>query len=513
MVDLNKTDNEYQSKLKDLRRQIAQMTIRTLPSFWGGLVIIGAPFIAYAIAYILTDRYFGQAIGILAIVPVIIAAWFLGQHLGSMAALLIFPVNMILLLILGQPLSTLLQASNLALMASLVLIASVVGRQQHLVDQLRLGLKSSLKGEMEFWGSRERYQALDTAFTGIAVTDSIERLMYCNATLADMLGYVPDEFEDKFLDQFMEPSEISKFRENINLMKKGIPTKYEVSMRRKDGDHLTMLFSSIPRFAVDGSYEGILSVIIDITERVRFEKDLKQSEERFRELIEKAGIGISIDDVEGNLVYINQTFADIHGYTIEEIHEKPFQSLTHPDDIERVLGYHVARIQGQEAPSRYEYRGIRKDGSIIHLEVDVVLLEEGGRATGTRTYLWDISERKHAEVAIKDSEERFRRMSEVAFEGILIHDKGNIIDVNTAFADMFGYSPSELIGMNALDFATEELREKASQAISTGSEEIYIGGAVRKDGSILQVEVQGRNIPFEGKMIRAVAVREITERM
>lgn len=161
-----------------------------------------------------------------------------------------------------------------------------------------------------------------------------------------------------------------------------------------------------------GEASEIMIVAHDITERKRIEKDLKESEERFRELIEKAGIGISIDDVEGNFVYVNQTFADMHGYTTEEILEQPLQSLIHPDDVERVLGYHVARIQGQEAPSRYEYRGVRKDGSVIHLEVDAVSLEEGDTTTGTRIYIWDISDRVRAEEAIKEYSVRLEEMVE-----------------------------------------------------------------------------------------------------
>ena len=762
MVDLNKTDKESRSKLKDLRRQITQMTIRAFPSFWGRLVIIGATLIAYAIAYILTDRYLGQAIGILAILPVMITAWFLGQHLGSMAALLIFPVNMILLSILGQPLSTLLQAPNLALMASLFLIASVVGRQQQLVDQLRLGLKSSLKGELEFWGSRERYQALDTAFTGIAVTDSIERLMYCNTTLADMLGYVPDEFEDKFLDQFMEPSEISKFRENINLMKKGIPTKYEVSMRRKDGEHRTMLFSSVPRFAVDGSYEGILSVIIDITDRKQAEEALRESEEKFRTLAEQspnmifinkmgkvvyanplceeimgysreefyspdfefinlvapdsrelirmnyekhkegkdippyeyaiitkggerieaivttklihygdthAILGIVTDvtdriqadealraseeryraifeqaadsiflidadsgelveyndqafealgytreefksvkiadfevietpeeiekhmkyvlkegsdrfmtrhqtkdgrirdiqvgsrsisihgkdyiqtiarditdrveavnalreseekykqlienandiiygtDIDGNIIFVNPVAERVIGYSEEELIGKNFIDLIHPDWGQDADRFYRAQFAEKNLNTYHEFPVIAKDGTEIWIGQNVQLAMEGEKIIGFQAVARDITDRKLWEATIRDSEERFRRLSEVAFEGIVIHDNGIIIDANVAFADILGYSPSELIGMNALDFATEESREKASQAISTGSEEIYVGEAVRRDGSTIQVEIQGRNIPFEGKVIRAIAVRDITDRM
>jgi len=123
-----------------------------------------------------------------------------------------------------------------------------------------------------------------------------------------------------------------------------------------------------------------------------------------------------------------------------------------------------------------------------------------------------ITERKRAEKALQKSEERFRRLSEASFEGIMIHDEGKIIDVNQAFAAMFGYDLSEVIGRNALDFATPELREVALRHIRTGSEEPYEGIAIRKDGSTFPVKVQGRNIPYKGQTVRVIAMGEITER-
>ena len=122
------------------------------------------------------------------------------------------------------------------------------------------------------------------------------------------------------------------------------------------------------------------------------------------------------------------------------------------------------------------------------------------------------SERKRTEEAVRESEERFRRLSEASFEGIVFHEEGKIIDANEAFATMFGYGLSEVIGKNALDFATPELREVALSHILDGSEEPYDGVATRKDGSTLLIEARGKNTPYKGRTIRLTAVRDITER-
>jgi PAS domain S-box-containing protein len=121
-------------------------------------------------------------------------------------------------------------------------------------------------------------------------------------------------------------------------------------------------------------------------------------------------------------------------------------------------------------------------------------------------------ERRRAKGALQESEERFRRLSEASFEGIIFHEEGNIIDANEAFATMFGYGLSEVIGKNALDFATPELREEALGHIRDGSEEPYDGVATRKDGSTFPIETRGKNSLYKGRTIRLTAVRDITER-
>jgi PAS domain S-box-containing protein len=127
-------------------------------------------------------------------------------------------------------------------------------------------------------------------------------------------------------------------------------------------------------------------------------------------------------------------------------------------------------------------------------------------------FIEDITERKQAEKELQDSEERFRLLSEASFEGIAITDKGVVLDANEQFATMFGYELSEVIGMKALDLVAPESRDMVLRNIKSGHEQPYEHLAMKKDGSILFVEVHGKTIPYEGRNVRVTAIRDITER-
>ena len=143
-------------------------------------------------------------------------------------------------------------------------------------------------------------------------------------------------------------------------------------------------------------------------ETIRFEDKLRKSEERYRDLVEKAGIAIVIDDREGNFEYANERYAEMFGYSLEEIKNQSIRSIVHPDDIERITKNHKGRLEGNKVPGRYEFKGIRKDGSLFYLEVDVVALKEVGKNAGTRSYLWDISDRKRTEMEVLETMRKLR---------------------------------------------------------------------------------------------------------
>jgi len=120
--------------------------------------------------------------------------------------------------------------------------------------------------------------------------------------------------------------------------------------------------------------------------------------------------------------------------------------------------------------------------------------------------------RKRAEEALRESEERFRRLSEGPLEGIAISEKGRILDVNEQMAKMLGYAHTELIGMHVSDLVAPESRELVLGKIEAGDERPYEHMTIRKDGSVFPVEVNGKTIPYKGRTVRVTVIRDITER-
>ncbi|HEY44091.1 MAG TPA: PAS domain S-box protein, partial [Anaerolineae bacterium] len=517
MVDQKKIGQGSAGRLNDFRRRITQRITYLLQSLTVRVAIVGVTFVAYAIVYLLTDHYLEPVTGILAVVPVATAGWLLGQWAGLLCALVFLPINAILLMVLDQPVNTLLQTREIVVIAALLLIGFVIGKLREWVDHLRLDLKSRLRGEFEFWGSRERYQALDTASTGIAVTDNIERLLFCNLTLADMLGYVPDEFEEKFLDQFLEPSEISKLRENTNLMKKGIHTKYEVSMRRKDGAHRTMLFSSVPRFTADGSYDGALSIIIDITDRKQAEDALRESEEKFRTLAEQSPNMIFINKM-GKVVYANPLCEDIMGYSREEFYSPDFDfmNLIAPESKELIRMNFKQHLEGKDVPP-YEYILITKEGERIAAIVATKLIhyEEEHAFIGIIT---DVTDRVRADEALRTSEERYRAIFEQAADSIFLVDvdSGELVEYNDQTFENLGYTREEFKALTISDFeiieTSDEIEKHINHVLKEGRDQ-FLTKHRTKDGRIRDIQVSSKSISIHGKDYIQTIARDITDRV
>ncbi len=122
-----------------------------------------------------------------------------------------------------------------------------------------------------------------------------------------------------------------------------------------------------------------------------------------------------------------------------------------------------------------------------------------------------IRKRRHS-AALRTSEAKFRRLTEAAFEGIAIHDKGIILDANPSILRMFGYSYPEFVGRSALDFTAPESREIITQNMLSENEEPYEAVGVQKNGSRIVLEIIGKLIPYEARTVGVIAIRDITAR-
>jgi PAS domain S-box-containing protein len=148
-----------------------------------------------------------------------------------------------------------------------------------------------------------------------------------------------------------------------------------------------------------------------------------------------------------------------------------------------------------------------------HVELEQRVLERTAQLALANQSLQDeVAERKHVEAAVRDSELRYKLLTEATFDGIAIHDQGILIEVNAGLERMFRYEAGELIGRSILDLVAEESRDMIVVNMGTGVSGPYEAMGRRKDGTTFPGEVVVRPYCYRGKEVRLVAGRDITER-
>jgi PAS domain S-box-containing protein len=188
-------------------------------------------------------------------------------------------------------------------------------------------------------------------------------------------------------------------------------------------------------------YEGTM---MDVTGRKLAEEGLAESEERYRTAIEHSNDPVAI--IRGDKVqYVNRRFVEIFCYDRrEEVVGQSVSLFVHPDDRDKVMTINQRRHRGEAVPSRYEYKGVTKDGKVIYIEVSAASIHYRG-ALENLVYLRDITERKVAEETLRDERNRFRTLSENAPVGIIMVNKEGGFDyINPKFKELFGYDLDEV---------------------------------------------------------------------
>jgi PAS domain S-box-containing protein len=191
-----------------------------------------------------------------------------------------------------------------------------------------------------------------------------------------------------------------------------------------DGTGLLLRCNSSPIYNDEGRIIAGVLVAHDVTEQERAEAELGEREERFRATFEQAAVGIAHNALDGRWLRVNQRLCDILGYTREELLQKRFQDITHPDDLEPNLGYTEQLLAGEIGSFSMEKRYIRKDGSIVWGNLTVSLMREpSGDPSYGITVIEDITERKRAEEALRESNGRIENILESITEAFVALDR------------------------------------------------------------------------------------------
>ena len=284
------------------------------------------------------------------------------------------------------------------------------------------------------------------AMEGIFQVDPEGRLLSANPALAQIHGYEsPETLIASVKDVSMLYLDPNDHQRLVRLLlQQGSVQNYEVRMRRKDG--APQWISINVRLVRDDQgkpayYEGTM---IDITYRKMAEEALSESEERYRIAIEHSNDAVAI--IQGDRIqYVNRRFTEIFGFEHpDELVGQSVLVIVHPEDQEKVRSINQRRQRGEPVPSRYEFKGITRNGKVIYIEVSATSIQYRG-AQVYLVYLRDITERKMAEELMRMERDRFRTLAESApFGIILINREGKFEYINPKFKELFGYDLQEV---------------------------------------------------------------------
>jgi PAS domain S-box-containing protein len=247
------------------------------------------------------------------------------------------------------------------------------------------------------------------------------------------------------------------------------------------------------------------------------EHTLGKGEAFSRSLLQHVLDVVAVLDADGTLLYINSAVETMLGYAPEEVIGTTVFDYVHPDAVERAVGALAETLVTSGVLPPIEFRVCRADGTWRHVEVERNNRLDDPGVGGVVIIVRDVTERKKAEEALKESGERYRAVMEQSVEAIYLYDAETklILESNDAFMKMMGYSEEELLGMRIYDFIDHD-RDNIDQHVrrSLKEERRHIGERRyrRKDGSVILVDTSASVISYGGRMALCAVSRDVTER-
>lgn len=366
------------------------------------------------------------------------------------------------------------------------------------------------KAQIALTESEERFRLLaDSSLEGIVFSEN-HLVVDANEQFVKMFGYKNrNEIIGKKIDDMVHPDSRPVVEQKINETN---PDPYEVVCYKKDGSPIVVRSKGriIP-------YHGRMiriSVLSDITQQKEYEKNLQESEERYRQLFENNLAAVFRSDIKGKLIAYNSALATIFGYTsVNELQKVKAQDLYF--SIEDRNKY-LLDLKNNGFVKNYQMRMKKKDGSEIWILENVSLFKDTKTNSeyieGT---LIDITETKKIQQKLQESEENYKSLIEHTPDGILIHDeKGEVIYANPAALNLVGLgSLEEAQNTNLFNYVQPEDHEKIKMRKAEMNKnsptpflEIKI---LRKDGKIIEAETKTSRIVYKGKPAVEVVLHDV----
>ena len=346
------------------------------------------------------------------------------------------------------------------------------------------------------------------------------RYVFMNNRLESVLPSHRNDWSGR-TDQDFWPSEIAvEYRKNDQSVLENRRQLQTLESWEYLGEHRDLLVNKFPIFDEHGEAVMVGGVSLDVTDQKRTERALLEAEQKYRGIFENVGEGIFQSTPDGRYVVANPALALMFGY------ESPEELIRSCNDISKQVYVDATRreefkrlIESNDVVRDFEAEVYRKDRRTFWMSVNARAVRDlGGNISYYEGTSQDITERKKAEKALRESEERYRELFENAKDVIYVHNMSGIYtSVNRAAEELSGYPRKEIIGRPFWDFVAREYvkqtREYLCQKLDEVGETNYEIEIITKSGKRVPVEVSSRFIYEDGVPIGVQGTaRDITER-
>jgi PAS domain S-box-containing protein len=364
--------------------------------------------------------------------------------------------------------------------------------------------------------------AIASSINAIDIEDLEGNIIYVNPACLKLWGYSD---ESEVLGKHV--ADIVPIKQKVIEIMEALHDKGnwvgEMTYENKDGSMFTLHTSVNLVRNESGQPICIMTSTVNLTERKQAEEKLIESEEKYRNFVERANDGICI--IQDKLIrYANSRQVDMWGGTVEDMIDTPFTNYIDPDSLPVVAERYARRMKGEQVPSVYEATLRRKDGSKVFAELNVGVIDYLGKPAEL-VIVRDLTERKQAEEALRESEERYRTLvslgAEVGEAIVMLQDneqgEGMQTFINDQWARITGYSKEELLGMSFFDLVHPKDRQasmgrhqrKMRGEVIPGLFEMSI---ITKDGLEVTIELTSAYTTYQGERDNVCYIRDITER-
>ncbi|MGC9517810.1 MAG: PAS domain S-box protein [Methanomicrobiales archaeon] len=402
------------------------------------------------------------------------------------------------------------------------------------INSIRTKLaKDEMKNNLK--KSEEKYRCIvETANEGIWAMDKEYITTFVNKKMADMLGYSVDEMLGKPVDHFFFKKDLKEHEERMHLRREGVSQEYENKFLHNNGNPVWMIVSATALKDSEGNFNGSFAMFTDINEKKKAEEAMHESERQLNAILKSSPIPAFVIDNNHKVIHWNKALEKYTKIKAEEIigtdkQWSAFYNKKRPVMADLLVDgdlhglskwYEGSCSKSKLVDDAYEstdfFPQLNEEGKWLYFTA-APIKDLNGKVIGALETLEDITPQKQAEVALKESEETYRRLLKQSFEAVLIHSQGMIISINDAGANILGSNKEDIIGRPLMDFIHPDYHNLVKERINKVHNKNEIVPLIEEkflnaDGTSVDVEAIGTGFIYNGERAVQTVFRDITKR-